>query len=50
MCCCGVPLGFGLIMLGVGVLVGGVLPWMLVKCLLAIALIAAGIVLLRSRC
>jgi hypothetical protein len=35
--------GLVLLALGVGILVGGVLPWMVVKGLLAAGLIAAGV-------
>lgn len=42
------PLGWALLLLGIGILIGGVLPDLLVKWLLAIALILAGIVLLKN--
>lgn len=44
------PIGFGLLLLGVGILLGGVVPYLLVKWALAAALIFAGIILLKSCC
>lgn len=50
MCCNRCPVGLAVLMLGVGILLGGVVPYLLVKWLLAVALILAGIVLLKSCC
>ncbi len=50
MCFCRCPIGLAVLMLGVGILIGGILPYLFVKWVLAIALIAAGIVLLKSCC
>lgn len=44
------PVGLGLLAFGAGVLLGGVLPYLLVKWALGVALILAGIVLLKSCC
>ena len=44
------PVGLGLLLLGVGILLGGVLPYLLAKWALAIALIIAGVILLKSCC
>lgn len=44
------PIGLGLLLFGVGILLGGILPYLVVKWALAIALILAGIILLKSCC
>ena len=44
------PIGLGLLMLGIGILIGGVVPYLLMKWPMAAALIVAGIVLLKSCC
>ncbi|MCI8857829.1 MAG: hypothetical protein HFH26_15020 [Clostridiaceae bacterium] len=44
------PIGLGLFLFGIGILVGGVIPYLLAKWALAIALIIAGVILLKSCC
>lgn len=44
------PLGLGLLLMGIGVFIGGILPYLFVKWLLGLALILIGIVLLQQCC